>query len=304
VSQRFAYSVYGLHIRSDFALWPWGGELQLGPASRGDVSIELTSAAGSAVTCFRPGLREAVLFWPGVATFWIREGDSVRVAPASSATLEDVALVTAGPVLALLLEQRGFVVLHGSCVDLGGRAVTFLGASGSGKSTIAASLRSAGHALLSDGMTVVDCAETEPFALPGPPHLKLWPDAVNSLGSQQSQTRPVAPQAAKLWYRAIGGLTTRPVPLREAFLLQSSSLVACDALAPAAGLVGLIKNYFLADFADAVSREFILDRCAMLARRLTVSTLARGASLSAVPSLLACIARDDRSSVASSKLRF
>ena len=286
MSERFSYAVYGLHVRSDFALWPWGGELTA--TARADVSFELAhDEVGFPETNFRPGLQDAVLRWPGVGAFWIRAGVEVRVAPAPGAAPDEIALVAAGPVLALLLEQRGQLVLHGSCVELGGRAVTLLGESGAGKSTIAASLRHAGYPLVSDGMTVVDCSGAEPLALPGPAHLKLWPDAIRSLKSHAVRTQPVARREDKLWYQTSGAVASRPVPLRQAFVLRGGSEVTGERLTSAAGLVALIKNHFLVDFADAESRVFIMERCARLASRISVSTLTRGKALSDMPSVLA-----------------
>ena len=42
--------------------------------------------------------------------------------------------------IAILLHQRGYVILHASCVNLGSAAVAFLGDSTAGKSFMAAAL--------------------------------------------------------------------------------------------------------------------------------------------------------------------
>ncbi|MET0793340.1 MAG: hypothetical protein ABW061_17595 [Polyangiaceae bacterium] len=283
----FSYFVYGLHIRADFELWPWGAT-----EARGDSTDEVVVGLSPSnrtfpALGFGPGRREAVLEWPGVGAFWIAEGKSIVVRPAVGVTTEELALVTAGSVLALLLEQRGHTVLHGSCIELRGEGIALLGPSGSGKSTLAATLRGRGHALISDGMTVVDPSGTQPLVLPGPPHFKLWPDAIASLGESQAASRPVARQEIKRWYEATDQVALRPVPIRRLFLLQPGAGVVSERLSPAAGLMGLVKNYFLADFADAPAREFILERCAPLARAASVSTLQRGTELSDLAAVIA-----------------
>lgn len=239
---------------------------------------------------FRPGLAEAQLDWPSVGLFSIRGGAEIRVRPAPGAALEELALAAAGPALAILLEQRGCAVLHGSCVAIGGSATAFLGASGVGKSTLAATLRDRGHPLISDGMTVIDVSEPFPRALPGPPHLKLWPDAIGSLKNSAVDTRPVVLHQEKRWYEASRGLCALPLPLQQIYLLEAGVGIESERIGPAAGLMGLVKNYFLADYADAQSGAFILRRCASVAGRVRVSTLRRGIELADLPAVLARIA--------------
>ena len=95
-----------------------------------------------------------------------------------------------GPALALLLHQRGFLVLHASAVSLDGGVVAFLGHSGHGKSTTAATLHARGAAIVADDVVAVDLgAPGGPAALPGFPLLKLWPDAVTALGENPRTCR-------------------------------------------------------------------------------------------------------------------
>lgn len=58
-----------------------------------------------------------------------------------------------------LLHQRGQLALHASAVSIDGRGVAFVGASGAGKSTIAAMMMSGGHAVLADDILPVYLAE-------------------------------------------------------------------------------------------------------------------------------------------------
>ena len=288
-----SYVAYGLEIHASFPLWPWGERSAVASASYGQVSVEL----GEPVPVIEPvGLRvgsaEAVLGWPGVGSFVISNGQAIVVVPAHGVTREELALVTAGPALAQLLEQRGLCVLHGSCVEVAGAAVVLLGASGSGKSTIAATLRDRGHRIISDGMTVIDCAGPEPVALPGPPHLKLWPDAIQSLAEPSAQTFPVARQEQKRWYPAGLCVARDPVPLRRIFLLEAGPRAAIAGLAPALGLLEVVRNYFLADYVDDNSaKEFVLGRCAAATSNIPVARLQRGQALNDLGAVLALLER-------------
>jgi hypothetical protein len=80
-----------------------------------------------------------------------------------------IPIVILGTVTAFLLAMRGWPVLHGSAVEIDGRALAFVGVSGQGKSTMAAIFCSAGAAMVTDdvlplefgvdghGITTVHC---------------------------------------------------------------------------------------------------------------------------------------------------
>ena len=88
------------------------------------------------------------VYWRGVGTFLIRCGTDVVVEPESGAEEAVLRLYLLGPVLGILLHQRGFLVLHASVVSIAGGAVGFLGEKGWGKSTTAAALNARGHGLV------------------------------------------------------------------------------------------------------------------------------------------------------------
>ena len=76
-------------------------------------------------------------------------------------------VLTTGALLAFLLYLRGHPVLHASAVDVGDSAIGFVGASGMGKSTLAALLCADGGQLITDDVLRLDLSES------GPPHVHL-----------------------------------------------------------------------------------------------------------------------------------
>jgi hypothetical protein len=78
-------------------------------------------------------------------------------------------IIVAGTVTAFILAMNGWYVLHGSAVEIGGRALAFVGTSGQGKSTMAAMFCATGASLVTDdilpleftgspeGMEIVRC---------------------------------------------------------------------------------------------------------------------------------------------------
>lgn len=87
-----------------------------------------------------------------------------------------------GPGLGVLMHRRGHLVLHGSAVDVGGRAVILLGQKGAGKSTTAGELLRRGHRLLTDDLVVLREDRAGSWTvLPGPTQMKLWPASAAAL---------------------------------------------------------------------------------------------------------------------------
>lgn len=114
---------------------------------------------------------------PGVCDFVIGGGlrtVECRPDPATDAAL--VAVLVAGLVISFLLTMAGGTVLHASAVAVDGRAVAFAGASGSGKSTIAAMLCGAGARLVTDDVLRLDTAEGA-VCVGGAPQIRLRPGA-------------------------------------------------------------------------------------------------------------------------------
>lgn len=64
------------------------------------------------------------------------------------------------------LSLRGELVLHGTCVAVGDRAVAFCGPSGAGKSTLAAAFATAGHPILADDCLLVRPGPDGPVVVP------------------------------------------------------------------------------------------------------------------------------------------
>lgn len=163
-----------------------------------------------------------VLHFPNVCGVAVDVGRSVvRVSPLPQVPLEAVTHVLLNQVVPRLIAAMGRVVLHASAVETPLGTVAFLGEGGAGKSTLAAVFSAAGHALVCDDALVVAVAEGRPWAVPGYPSLRLFPDAAGQLF--ESRDGAWLPHAAKK--RRVrpplrsSGLT----PLRHLFVLDGES---------------------------------------------------------------------------------
>ena len=86
--------------------------------------------------------------------------DAVEIRSAQTEQSAILPVLMAGTVTSFLLTLRGSTVLHASGVELGGRALAFVGPSGQGKTTLATLVALHGARLLTDDVLTVD---------PGPP---------------------------------------------------------------------------------------------------------------------------------------
>jgi hypothetical protein len=119
---------------------------------------------------------------PTAATFLVRAGRDIVVAPLIDPGSIEIRNFILGPVLGLLAHQRNLVPLSAAAVCIDGIAVAFAGPSRSGKSTLAAALARRGHAVLADDICVVDMTvRGTPSVLPSSSRLRLWEDTFAAL---------------------------------------------------------------------------------------------------------------------------
>jgi len=178
----FVYELFGLRVRSAIALpelVPADGD---GPS---DVAIridKLRPFEGELVDNFVIVAEGAVLNVPGAGRYLIRDGREIIVDADPEGSLRHLRLYLLGSAFGALLHQRNLLPLHGNSIEIGGRAVAFLGHSGAGKSTMAAWFHDRGFEILADDVCVVTFDGEVPMAQPGIPRLRMWRDALEASG--------------------------------------------------------------------------------------------------------------------------
>ena len=89
-----------------------------------------------------------------------------------------------------LVLSRDRLVLHASAVATPAGAAAFIGFTGAGKSTLAASLSAAGFPILSDDCLVIERDGRGFLARPFYPGARLWPDSVHAVGANVEGRAP------------------------------------------------------------------------------------------------------------------
>ena len=94
-------------------------------------------------------------YWKVVGKFLVRQGKEIVIDAVPGVLEGTIRLPLLGAVLAIALHQRHFFSLHASAVVINHQAALFLGASGQGKSTTAATLFGRGHQLITDDVAAI-----------------------------------------------------------------------------------------------------------------------------------------------------
>lgn len=224
--QQKHYQAFGLAISSDLAM-PELGPVALAEGLLAEVDVHQTSAQPWPQRSWSAHSTPSLQMAPGELRLdlegllqlravegreliWRRWDDSV-----SDRDVRTFA-VTSG--LGAVAVQRGLLVLHGTAVERGGRAVLLLGHPATGKSTLSWCLLQRGWRLISSELTVVD---GQGFVLPGIQQLKLWHDAAEQLGLDWAQLPPVRRglQRYALLPPAVA-CAEKPLPLSSLYVLR------------------------------------------------------------------------------------
>jgi hypothetical protein len=285
----YSYLAYGLTICSTIRL----PEL-IEATGQTDVTIHIGAAGGTPgetreTDChIHATANEIQLAWPDVGAFVARNGCEIIVDPVPGVEERVLRLFILGTTLAMLLHQRGdVIVLHASAVAIDGQVVAFIGEKGAGKSTTVAALQQRGHELLADDILALRFDGAYYWAPPGFPHLKLWPDTVTSLGYDVAMLPKLRPELDKRGYRIANGFRHMPARLAAIYVLDHGAQPEIQQLAPRAAWLELMPHWYGARFGfellRALGQDIHFRQCADLAGRVPIALLKRPRDMAAMP---------------------
>jgi hypothetical protein len=235
------------------------------------------------------------IHWCGAGTFLIRKGCEILIEPQAGVEEAIIRLILLGPALAMLLHQRGVLVLHASVVSINDCAVGFMGEKGWGKSTTAAAFNAKGHALVADDiLAVIPGVDGTPMVQPGPPHFKLWPEAAAaSFGDNPDVLARVHSRIEKRERSANTGHIAEPLPLRHLYVLDNGDQLESIPMPPAVALLALVRHSYLSGIMNALGGlQKNFQQCAQLAAGISVSSLKRPKDLGALGSIVELVEHD------------
>jgi hypothetical protein len=207
------------------------------------------------------------LCWRGHFEFIVSpDGRTVAARQIGRRTPESFHTHMLGQALSFALVRQGIDPLHATVVDIGGAAVAFLGDSGYGKSSLAAAFVGAGDRLVTDDLLVISETAAGLVAHPGPPRLKLYPQALRRLLPEARGTILITASPKLMVPLTPRQATAAVVPLRAVYVLappddaREHARVTIRTLSPRQACLALIRNTFNTVIVDEarLAQQFVL----------------------------------------------
>jgi hypothetical protein len=198
-----------------------------------------------------------LLRFPAFADFVVSiDGRAVCCYPRADTPLETVRHLLLNQVIPVVLSHLGKVVVHASACATPQGAIALMGSMGAGKSTLAASFGLRGCCVLTDDCLLIEEQDGVMMGVPSYPGLRLWPDTISALYTQEPMLQPLAHYTPKK------RLLVEPPPhhthigLRGIYVLapqkdvEGADDVTITPLALREALIEIIKHTFQLDVTD------------------------------------------------------
>jgi len=211
--------------------------------------LEWTFPDGTLWTSFYRAGDGYLLRFPDLADFTVSaDGLQVKAFPVAGVSGQTIEHLYLNQMLPLALSRQFKLVLHASAVEIGNFAVAFLGVSGRGKSTLAASFSTSSCRFLTDDGLQLEKGPGGYLIQPSHPSIRLWDDSRQALMPETAQAAP-------------------PVDFTpKSRLLADDEVAYCDMARPLRCLyfLGEYPEGIKATHTDAVSIEPVSGRDAMI----------------------------------------
>jgi hypothetical protein len=196
-----------------------------------------------------------LLRFPGLADFRIDSlNSSVQcwaLPDVATATIRQLYLNQIAP---LLLSHQGKLVFHASAIEIDGLAIAFMGVSGRGKSTLAASFSRNHYRFLTDDGLLLEKADHNYLVVPSHPSIRLWDDSQSAVLGLEARSEAALDYTSKLRFSSNPQMAfcETPCQLHRIYFLgdASASEILFVMLSPQEAMVELIKHSFLLDVED------------------------------------------------------
>lgn len=285
----FNYTAYGLNISSEFYISP-PSNVNRDP----DVLIlkkkinfpnDVNEGANFDFLTNKKGI---YLFWKDIGNFTVRNGSEILVDPVSTLDPHFLSEYIRGLPMGLILNQRGYFVLHASAVNVNGIAVAFMGYSGAGKSTTATAFYKNGRSIVTDDILAVSLSGNTPKVHPGFPYIKLSNIADKFFGEEEGFKSVEEDQR----YRIIPDFNSNPLPLAKIYALKWGKSLRIIKLNVQDALIQLLKHSYGTYYFAESNKGKNLKQCANVVDQVPINCLIMEKSLERLPRIVKMIEDD------------
>lgn len=264
------YLIFDLHVRSEISLPELAqvkghqANIVINRQSRSPTNEKLSwlhdwKDADGTINLSLARYETSYLFrFPELADFIISSGgDQIDVVPIDETTENSVSQLLLDQVLPRVMAHRGVPVLHASAVALEHGMAVFLGASGAGKSTIAATLGAASGGPLADDCVALVRQAGQICGLPAYAGSRLWTNSPAAELATNASRLSVSDYSGKLRIAQAKPSAPRAIPIHSIFQVLADNdgsdhaMPTIRTLRGSEGLMALLEHSFKFDVTSA-----------------------------------------------------
>ena len=258
--QKWTYRISGLVVSSEILL-PGASQWD-GGSSHPDIIVRRAPVEPKLFQAVRKGPawetngEQFLLNIESLGKFLMRSGGEILFDPDGNSDLGGIGLFVLGTCFTVLLQQRGYLILHASAVSVNSHAVLFCGPSGAGKSTMAALLGMRGYPLLNEDVCMLSPMDGGKYSLRSDSRmLKLWSETVAELDLNQNARTLVSEKHQKFFVEPLRSEIADKQSIKAIYVLsdlEKGNKPSLEHLNPLESAVELKRNAYRPTLVEAM----------------------------------------------------
>lgn len=270
----YQYTAFGLNIHSEIFL----PELFPEKSENPDIviregNIDLPSESVLEGENFKVVENAIYRFWEDIGKFKISNGNEILIEQVKDLNMLLLRSFVLGNIMTSLLNQRGFLVLHASAININNDAVAFLGNKGYGKSTTAMTFYKKGYQIVADDYIVIQFENGLPFVYPGFPSLRLSYNSRKYGDFSLEKVFYKNREIEKIYVPTDNNFSLNKIPLKKLYVLKREEYLKISDIELQGSLIKLVENTFgITRFNESDSIKH-LNQCSSLLNKVNISLL-------------------------------
>ena len=218
-------------------------------------------------------INDIPVFWNEKKIFKVLNGKKIIINPNIDINMDLLRTLILCQGIGALLLQRGYLMLHGSAVNIDGKGVAFLGKCGQGKSTIAALLNNRNYPIIADDVLAINFDRGYPLIFPSFSTVKLNKDVFDHIIKNDTSHKIIHPELPKFQFNAKKNFCLNPIPIKMIYILENGKKNEITTLKSQNKLLGLLQNTYGKIILRHAEKRLNLVQCANLVNNIPIKQL-------------------------------
>lgn len=276
----FFYRIYGLSVQSDLSL-----SLPESPITDRSVDLEIFFAKIDIPSdiIFEQSIGDikimktlncSYIIWNNTKLCKIVQGKEIVIDNLTRLDKNFLRSLILGPLFAIVLHQRGRLVLHANAVNINDNAVLLLGSRGKGKSTTSLALHKSGYKIMSDDIVSIKFNYSDvPIVFPSFPCMKLSSEVVANMLIDYTSMPKVYLNPSKRVYDFSESFFDISFPLKAIYLIEEGNETNVEKINHKEELISMIKSTYSLGLFDKKELAENLKQCSKILNKVPFSIL-------------------------------